>query len=120
MRKFDLHVSRNYEGGQFFSTIEVDTVSQFYKELVFQWQYSYLRQGSGEIFVYTKIEFEGEVHDFQVGFYVLGKDNEINALHNTPDILDVDYDICEELGLDLDSNPNEEQIFSDLVEALLN
>ena len=37
-----------------------------------------------------------------------------------PDILDVDYDICEELGLDLDSNPNEEQIFSDLVEALLN
>ena len=117
MRNFDLYESRNFKGGQYTSSFKAETIDQFNQGLINGWLSSALHRTTGEIFVFTEIEFDNETYDFQLGYYCLEDDGQINALFNIPDENSFEYDICESLGVIIDRS-DEEKTFINLVNAL--
>ena len=120
MRRFDLYVSRNFNGGDYFSSFEVDNINDFHEFLESYWHKSAITYETGEIFIFTEMNFNGENYNFQIGHYTL-QENEIIALSHIPDEINDDPNcaIFNKLVGSMDFNHDEEKAFNELVNALI-
>ena len=119
MKKFDLHASRNFNNDSYFDSFEVASVDDFYENLIIYWDKAGLRQGRDEMIITSKVEYEGETYDFNLGHYVVSDDeDEVEALFNTPDKDEIEGSITKSLIGDYEGM-NEDDMFESLVEALL-
>ena len=119
MKKFDLHASRNFNNDSYFGSFEVKSVDDFYENLILYWDKAGLREGRDEMIITSKVEFEGEIYDFNLGHYVVADDeDEVEALFNTPDKDEIESSITKHLIGDY-AGMNEDDMFERLVEALI-
>jgi len=120
MRRFDLYVSRNFNGGDYFSSFEVDNINDFNQCLKSYWYKSAITNETGEIFIFTEINFNEKKYDFQIGHYTLFE-NEIIALSHIPYQINDDPNcaIFNKLVGSIDFDHDEEKAFNELINVLI-
>lgn len=122
-RNFDLHVSVQFKGGQYFRSFSAKTYTEFENALRDAWYDTGLSMRTGEIFIFTTIDLEDGPYEFELGYYKVEEDNEtIIGITHIPELGSPEHIICTILDIDINDKTlrfNEEEFFSVITRAII-
>lgn len=117
MIEFDLHISPSFRGGQYFTSFSAMSVDDFLASLKHYWYKTGFTNSTGEIFVFAKVEANGEAIKLPCGYYVFYDDGELFALSSEPSS-DAVLEAWSDFGLVFKAFQNEEDLFKDQIDCL--
>ena len=122
-RNFDLHVSVQFKGGQYYRSFSAKTYADFENALRDAWYDTGLSVRTGEIFISTTVDLKDGPYDFELGYYKVEEDNEtIIGLTEIPEPGSPEHIICTILNIDI-SDPSlkfdEESFFNAVSRAIV-
>lgn len=76
MALFQVNISRNFKGGEFYSEFEVQNKKELSSSLKNSWKKTGLTNETGECFLIAKISYKGQEISLMIGDYVFYDDGE--------------------------------------------
>lgn len=107
MVEFELYISPNFRGGQYFTSLQVSSYTELLSFLKHYWYRTGFHSSTGEIFVFTKLEINDTKKNVQCGYYVFDEDGTFFPLSSK----DHEYEIeeyWEKLGVNFDTTSDED------------
>lgn len=117
MIKFELYISPNFRGGQYFTSFQVSSHKELLSSLKNYWYKTGFHSSTGEIFVFTELEINNTKKSVECGYYVFDEDGAFLPLSSK----DSDYEVeqyWEKLGINFD-NTSDEDLFEIKTKLLL-
>lgn len=75
--KFDLHISPNFRGGQYFTTFSASAVEGLKDSLKHYWYRTGFSSATGEISLFAKIKVNDRIDKLPCGYFVYDSDGEL-------------------------------------------
>ncbi len=107
MIKFDLYISPNFRGGEYFRSFQTSNFDDLVSQLKHYWFRTGFHSSTGEISVFTSLEISGARKNIQCGYYVIEDDGTFFPLSSK----DHEYEIeeyWEKLGVNFDTTSDED------------